>query len=319
MALCRTSRWIWSCATAALAACSATVEPTIDQVRQAAERYRDVRVAIAEGYTTDNKCVDAQMLGFPAEQGAMGLHYVRRDLLGLSNTPQGQGRVSGTGTHTDFAKPAMLVYEPRADGSLELVAVENLVFKKAWELAGNDKPPSFRGNPYLLLSDNPKTPLDEAHRYEPHYELHAWVIRENPLGMFAPFNPRVTCEHHGPDSVASSPAGMQSVATQPPVALHIEAAEARRLIRSGAVLVDVRERSELAESGRLKGAVNVPMSRFQTEATSLPRGRPIILYCRSGRRSAAAAEMLNALGYTQLYNLGGFDAAVTAGMEAAGR
>lgn len=178
-----------------LAACgTASGEPTLDQVRQAAERYRDVKVAIAEGYTTDNKCVTAEMLGFPAEQGAMGLHYVRRDLLGLPDKPA--GRVSGTGTYTDFAAPAMLVYEPQPDGSMELVAVENLVFKDAWEAAGNDGPPSFRGTPYLLLEDKPETPLDEAHNYQPHYELHAWVMRDNPLGQFHPFNPNVTCRHH---------------------------------------------------------------------------------------------------------------------------
>jgi hypothetical protein len=65
------------------------------------------------------------MLGFPKEQGAMGLHYVRRDLLGLpaKPAPPGSGRVHGTGTYTDFRKPSMLVYEPEADGSLQLVAL----------------------------------------------------------------------------------------------------------------------------------------------------------------------------------------------------
>ncbi|MEO7861974.1 MAG: hypothetical protein ABIU05_16375, partial [Nitrospirales bacterium] len=105
---------------------SAPQEPSLEEVRSVAERYRDVNVAIAEGYKTDNKCVTAEMLGFPASMGAMGLHYVRRDVLGLPDKPA--GRVKGTGTHTDFRKPAMLVYEPQADGSLELVAVENLVF-----------------------------------------------------------------------------------------------------------------------------------------------------------------------------------------------
>ena len=312
MAHCAVSKgWILSCVAAALGACSATGEPSLDQVRQAAERYRDVSVAIADGYTTDNKCVTAQMLGFPAEQGAMGLHYVRRDLLGLPDKPK--GRVAGTGTYTDFAKPAMLVYEPQPDGSLELVAVENLVFKKAWEAAGHDKPPSFAGNPYLLLADNPATLLDEAHNFEPHYELHAWVFRENPLGMFAPFSPRVTCAHHKPAS------GGVAHATMPPAAPPVDASEAGRLLRSGALLVDVREPSELAESGRLKGAVNHPMSRLRAEAASLPRDRPILLYCRSGRRSAAAGEMLRSLGFTKLYNLGGFEAAVAAGMEPAAR
>lgn len=313
-----TTRWAVSClAIAAVGACSGDAEPSLDQVRQAAERYRDVRVAIADGYTTDDKCVTAEMLGFPAEQGAMGLHYVRRDLLGLPDKPV--GRVAGTGTYTDFAKPAMLVYEPQPDGGLELVAVENLVFKKAWEAAGNRKPPSFHGNPYLLLADNPATPLDEAHNFEDHYELHAWVIRDNPLGMFAPFSPKVTCRHHRPSAGGISHATMQPAAVELATTAPIDATKAAELVRSGAVLVDVREPSELAESGWLEGAINRPTSSFREQAASLPRERPIILYCRSGRRSAMAGEILRSLGFTQIYNLGSFDAAVRAGMERTAR
>ena len=45
------------------------------------------------------------------------------------------------------------------------------------------------------MIDNPLTEVDEAHSFEPHYELHFWLYRENPHGMFSPFNPRATCEH----------------------------------------------------------------------------------------------------------------------------
>ena len=298
-----------ACASAillSLAACQAAPgEPTLGEVKAAAERYRDVKAAIADGYTTDNKCVTAQMLGFPAGQGAMGLHYVRRDLLGLPDSPK--GRVAGTGTYTDFGRPAMLVYEPQADGSLELVAVENLVFKKAWEAKGNGSPPNFRGTPYLLLADNPATELDEAHGYEPHYELHAWVFRDNPLGTFAPFNPNVTCEHHKPPVAHAMPA---STARSTPA---IAPDKARALVDSGALLVDVREPSELSESGWLEGSVNRPMSSFGKVAHQLPRDRPIVLYCRSGRRSAVAADILEAMGFTQVFNLGGFETAAAAG------
>ena len=180
----------------------ATQEPTLDEVRSVAEKYRDVKVAIAEGYTTDNKCVTAEKLGFPASMGAMGLHYVRRDLLGLPDKPV--GRVSGTGTHTDFRKPAMLVYEPQADGSLELVAVENLVFASAWHgTAGHKQPPRFHGRAYPLLKDDPATQIDEAHGWEPHYEQHLWVLRDNPNGAYLPFNPKVTCEHQKPPAPAA--------------------------------------------------------------------------------------------------------------------
>lgn len=172
-------------------------EPTLDEVRAIAEKYRDVEVAKAEGYTTDNKCVTAEMLGHPAATGSMGLHYVRRDMLGLppKASPRGSGRVSGTGTHTDFRQPSMLVYEPQPDGSLELVAVENLVFAGAWH-AKSDSPPSFHGRTWPLLKDDPTTKVDEAHGWEPHYEQHLWVFRENPNGRYSPFNPLVTCKNH---------------------------------------------------------------------------------------------------------------------------
>ena len=182
-------------------------EPTFDEVRAVAERYRDVKAAIAEGYTTDNKCVTAEMLGFPASLGAMGLHYVRRDVLGLPDKPA--GRVNGTGTHTDFRQPAMLVYEPQRDGSLELVAVENLVFASAWHnTAGNKEPPKFHDRTYPLLRDDPATKVDEAHGWEPHYEQHLWVFRDNPNGAYSPFNPNITCRHHKPSPPAAAPQSM---------------------------------------------------------------------------------------------------------------
>src|SRR5690606_27268453 len=120
-------------------------EPSLAEVRAATERFRDVNQALAEGYLRDpaNMCDDAPMMGKPAELGAMGIHFFRPDMLGISAPPN--PRVDGVGTHTDFSKPSVLIYEPQADGSLELVAVENLVFIKAWEAAGNTEPPTFHG------------------------------------------------------------------------------------------------------------------------------------------------------------------------------
>jgi len=175
-------------------ATSAVAEPDLDAVRAATERFRDVDVALAEGYLRDpmNLCDTAEMMGAPAELGVMGIHFFRPDLLGVTAT---EPRVDGVGTHTDFSQPAILIYEPQSDGSLELVAVENLVFKKAWE-AVQAQPPSFHGVPYDLMVDDPETQLDEAHMFAPHYDRHVWVYRENPNGVFAQYNPNATCEHH---------------------------------------------------------------------------------------------------------------------------
>jgi hypothetical protein len=171
-------------------------EPTLEQVRVATERFRDVKVALAEGYVRDpmNICDTADMMGRPASMGSMGIHFFRPDLLGISEPPN--PRVDGNGTHTDFLKPGILIYEPQADGSLQLVAVENLVFQKAWHAAGNKKPPSFQGVEYDTMQDDPSTSVDEAHMFEPHYDRHVWLYRENPAGMFAQFNPKVSCEAH---------------------------------------------------------------------------------------------------------------------------
>ena len=171
-------------------------EPTLAQVRQATERFQDVSVALAEGYIRDpfDICDTAELMGRPASLGAMGIHFFRPDLLGITAPPS--PRVNGTGTHTDFLKPSILIYEPQADGSLALVAVENLVFAAAWKAAGHDQPPSFHGVPYDSMVDDPSTPLDEAHMFEPHFDRHVWIYRDNPNGVFTPFNPAVSCANH---------------------------------------------------------------------------------------------------------------------------
>ena len=155
-----------------------------------------MKVAIAEGYVRDpmDLCDTATMMGRPASLGAMGIHYFRPDLLGITAPPA--PRVTGTGTHTDFRTPSILIYEPQPDGSLQLVAVENLVFASAWRAAGHAEPPSFQGVRYDSMVDDPGTSVDEAHMFEPHFDRHVWLYRENPNGVFAQFNPAVTCASH---------------------------------------------------------------------------------------------------------------------------
>jgi hypothetical protein len=168
----------------------------LEEIRAATERYRDVEVALEEGYLRDpmDMCVTAGMEGLPRQLGDMGIHFFRPDLLGITAT---EPRVAGMGAHTDFLQPSVLIYEPQRDGSLELVAVENVVFQAGWEATGRPGVPEFAGNEYYHMVDNPLTEADEAHGFEPHYELHLWLYRENPNGLFAQFNPNVSCAHHG--------------------------------------------------------------------------------------------------------------------------
>ena len=130
-------------------------EPGVAAVRAATERFRDVRAALAEGYVRDplDLCDTAEMMGRPPEVGAMGIHYFRADLLGISSPPA--PRVTGTGVHIDFRRPSILIYEPQADGSLELVAVENLVFAEAWAKAGHSG--FVVREPMAVMSGRPRT------------------------------------------------------------------------------------------------------------------------------------------------------------------
>lgn len=183
-------------ALAATGAATGAAEPSLEEVRAATERFQDANVALAEGYIRDpgDTCETAEMLGQPAEVGSMGIHFFRPDMLGIDSGPD--SRVNGTGTHMDFLNPSVLIYEPQADGSLALVAVENLVFLKGMKQAGMDAVPAFHGVAFDLMQDDPSTEVDEAHFFEPHYDRHVWIYRENPNGVFTSFNPAVTCEHH---------------------------------------------------------------------------------------------------------------------------
>ena len=166
----------------------------IESIRVAVERFADVNVALAEGYIPDpsGECVMAGAHGLPAELGGMGIHYLHPGLLGITAT---EPRVDGSGIHTDFLEPAILLYEPQADGTLALVGVENLVFQKAWEEAGNTEPPTFAGRSWDYMADDPDTTSDEAHGFAPHYDLHVWLL-DNSNGRLEPFNPAVICANH---------------------------------------------------------------------------------------------------------------------------
>lgn len=165
------------------------------QIYHSTKKYQDVNAAVGDGYIRDpmNICETASMMGEPSFLGAMGIHYFRPDMIGVTETSP---RINGNGLHTDFINPAILIYEPQEDGSLKLVAVENLVFQKGWHAAGNEKRPEFMGYQYFAMADNKETESDEAHMFEPHYDLHMWLYRPNPNGLFMPFNQSVSCKNH---------------------------------------------------------------------------------------------------------------------------
>ena len=104
--------------------------------------------------------------------GSMGIHFVN-------------GALAGDGV-VDAATPEALMYEPAPDGTLELVGVEYVVFKEAWD-AENATPPELFGLPFNVV--------EEPNRYglPTFYELHAWAWKENPTGAHEDWNPKVLC------------------------------------------------------------------------------------------------------------------------------
>jgi rhodanese-related sulfurtransferase len=100
--------------------------------------------------------------------------------------------------------------------------------------------------------------------------------------------------------------------------------EARKLVaKEDALLVDVRDGTELARTGKLKGATHVSRGmiefRADTDAPShdpqFRKDRPVVLYCASGGRSALAGKVLKDMGYTKVHNLGAFKDAADQGFE----
>ena len=104
---------------------------------------------------------------------------------------------------------------------------------------------------------------------------------------------------------------------------NISAAEAKAFMDSGEphVLLDVRTKEEFQER-RIQGAILIPHLEIKERAASdLPdKGALILIYCRSGRRSAMAARELVQMGYTRVYDFGGINdwpyAVVTGGGSA---
>lgn len=86
----------------------------------------------------------------------------------------------------------------------------------------------------------------------------------------------------------------------------ISAEEAEKLMQlENTQLVDVRTLEEL-ESGKIGGAVNmIYQKNFKEKIANLDKTKPVIVYCRSGRRSAICAEVLKEAGFEKIYDLEG--------------
>lgn len=124
--------------------------------------FVDVEVATAAGYAPASVCMAGNL-------GGQGIHYANDALFEPSAV---------------LETPQVLMYEPRADGSLRFIGVEYLVFQQAWREAGHVGRPTLLGQTFGLN----ETLLDE-----PFYMLHVWIGQFNPSGPFADWNPLVDC------------------------------------------------------------------------------------------------------------------------------
>lgn len=129
-----------------------------EHVRAANDRFKDVSVAVSEGYAPI-PCASG------IDGGAMGIHYVNAKLIGDG---------------VDIKQPQAVMYEPKPDGKMELVAVEYITAKGPASLEGHLF--NFNGAP-------------NRYGLGPFYELHVWAWKANPHGTFADMNPMVSCEH----------------------------------------------------------------------------------------------------------------------------
>lgn len=77
------------------------------------------------------------------------------------------------------------------------------------------------------------------------------------------------------------------------------------LMKKGAQIIDVRTPAEFND-GHIKGSVNIPLDNLQKQLSKIKKNQPVITCCASGMRSGAAKQMLQASGYTEVYNGGGW-------------
>jgi hypothetical protein len=131
------------------------------KVLLAVAKYRDVNKALADGYIPVSGCEAVPGLG------SMGIHYLNPALA--------------SDLATDPFKPEILLYAPNSKGGLDFLGPEY------FQADAGQPRPNANGQPFdgPMPGHNPNMPV--------HYDLHAWLFKYNPSGLFAPFNPRVIC------------------------------------------------------------------------------------------------------------------------------
>jgi rhodanese-related sulfurtransferase len=99
----------------------------------------------------------------------------------------------------------------------------------------------------------------------------------------------------------------------------VQPPQARSLIEDGALVIDVRTPEEF-DAGHLAGARNIDVQAadFRERVGELDPEATYVLYCRSGSRAGAAADVMADMGFTEVVNAGGFDSLAAAGLATEG-
>ncbi len=153
---------------------ASTMPPELQRVHAALEKYRDPVVAIHDGYLSTLACINFPNAPLPGHEqypkGAMGVHFINMQLVSPVLDPM---------------KPPILLYEPDASGKLRLAGAEWFV-----PLAIAKERPKLFNQDFVgpMEGHEPVMPAELAH-----YDLHVWLFKNNPEGMFAPTNPAVKC------------------------------------------------------------------------------------------------------------------------------
>jgi len=160
--------------------------PELESVRKLLDKYKDPIVAVHDGFYSSVACISYPNGGgegamrYPV--GAMGVHFIN---------------MGNVGPTLDPAKPQVLIYEPNGD-KLTLVAAEWFM---PTEVAGGKSPTVFGqqlGGP--MEGHQPVMPAGLHH-----YDLHVWLWKTNPEGVFSPTNPAVKCPTTGYSFAEAAP------------------------------------------------------------------------------------------------------------------
>ena len=146
----------------------------LKKVREVTARFKDVKVAEAEGYALTFGCVSG------SEEGAMGLHYINFDLV--------------KGGVIDATHPQAIIYEPTSNAGVKLTGADYLVLADTWNKY-HSSPPELMGQLFHLF--------DAPNRFglPAFYTLHVWAWKENPNGAFVNWHPNVSCESFVPSNL----------------------------------------------------------------------------------------------------------------------